>query len=474
MKKKIDARLQKLVLNQHKNNPGLGVRKVASLLEQRYGVTVSKSTVHKILKKKKTKLAKGRKPASLSYKQREVSDCGLILLSCIDSHIGIFDYLTDQLNLYLPRLPKGLIRKFIILASFSSFSGGIRGNIEKTGFLRLAGLNTFPAKKFAYFKERITKYKPLIDLSSVKKELNYVSTVKFIFNNGRYGLCDAKMSTLWDDICKLGEFFLPAPGVLKQVDMMLKNKLFVVGYTKSFGYLSLLAANFIEGLESGIKKIQLLDSNGKTTNELNCNLDKISYAVGYSPKALTKGVQLLNRRSKGGKFSWDELEEVYYRRFLCNLMQPDEKKGVILANVRIKRNPKLASVWSLLTVSGRIDLEKLVKEYLYRFPQMEVTFKRDLKVIEKSLFSESKKPELVNIFPGKLRFNNVVDFGHISQLLSAVFKEIVGGWEPRGKKGNFSKGKSYLKISLKKTPVKIRSSFNEACFYYQNKRVFIV
>lgn len=474
MKKKVNSRAIKLILKLQKKNPDLGVRKLSGLLKGKHGILLSKSTVASIIKEKGIKLERGRKPAHLLYGQKEVADCGLILLSCVDSQIGLIDYLTEEIRVYLPRLSKSLIRKFIVLSSFSYFSGGsLKENVEKTGFLRLADLNSFPAKQFNYFKNMIVKYKPVIDLGPVKENLAYISTVKFIFNNGNCGFCDAQMSTFWDGVCKVSNFFLLKQAAHNQINKMLKERLIVVGYTQSFGNLSALAVNFCKGIESGIDRLEFLNKAGNPVSALDCSRIKSSYAIGYSPKVLNQGIKILGRTEKERKIAWDELGGFYCRKFVCEFLQHSDEKGVMLGNVRMRQNRNVASSWGLLVPAKKDKIEDLVKNYLYRFKGMEALFKRDLKIIEESLLSVSMQPELTDIFPKRLKFRDISDFAWLTQILSSSFKEIVGGWEPRGKKGNFSKGKTYLKVFLEKVPLKIRQKFNESPFYYENKRVFL-
>ncbi len=472
--KKINSKLEKIVISEKQKLPQLGVRALAELIEEKYNQSISKSTVAKIIKEKGVKLKKGRKPARLSYEQKEVSDCGLILLSCVDSHIGLFDYLAKELNLYLRHLSQELVKKFIILASFSYFSGGgLEENIEKTGFLRLVGLKSFPAKKFEYFKQTINKNKPIVNLAAIKKEITYVSTVKIVFGDGNSGFCDAKMATFWDGVCSVSDFFLLKQAAQTQIERMLAHNLISIGYTQSFGNLSTLTINFIKSLASGIKKFQFLDKKGAVLSEFECGLSKTPYIIGYSPEVLKKGVKAFGRVEKERKLAWEELGEFYCKRLLCSFSQSSANKEVMLGNVRIRRSRNLAYTWGLLIPPGRTDIDDLTKNYLYRFPQIEATFRRDLKIIDKSLLESSREPQLIDIFPNKLRFRTLADFAWLSQLLSTAFKEVVGGWEPRGKKGNFAKGKTYLRVSLDKVPTKIRQKFNEATFYYEDKRVFL-
>ncbi|MCK4912876.1 MAG: hypothetical protein KAS05_04040, partial [Candidatus Omnitrophica bacterium] len=61
----------------------------------------------------------------------------------------------------------------------------------------------------------------------------------------------------------------------------------------------------------------------------------------------------------------------------------------------------------------------------------------------------------------------------VGQILSVIFKEMIWGWEPKNKAGNFVLGKDYIKISFKKIPKEVKKRFNNERFYLDGRRVFI-
>ncbi|MCF7910035.1 MAG: hypothetical protein K9L58_05950, partial [Candidatus Omnitrophica bacterium] len=201
MKKKVNASLKKLILSQHKKNPALGVRKLADLLKEEYGISLSKSTVHSLLQSRGKKLKRGAKRAKIAYKKKDLDEAGLMILRCIDSQIGFFDYLADELKIYLPKLEKELIKKFVILTSFASLVvEDLDQVIRKKSFLRLAGLDRFPAKKFNYFKQLIKRYQPSVELKPLDRNLILIAGVKIIFRDGSNIFSDPKLTTLWDSL----------------------------------------------------------------------------------------------------------------------------------------------------------------------------------------------------------------------------------------------------------------------------------
>ena len=209
-KKRIDLLLRRIVLQEKRRAPHLGVRPLSELLKKKHKITISKSAVSKIIVSSGLKEKKGRKKSLLIYKSKGLTHCGLFLLHCLDHYIDIFDYLTQELKEYFPKINEKLVRQLIVLASFSSLiNEKPRDSVKREGFLRLAGLNHFPARKVDYFSYQLSQYKPKIDLMPLKRNLVPISTIKIYFNNGHCSYLDAKMSTLWNGPCKLEQYFLP-------------------------------------------------------------------------------------------------------------------------------------------------------------------------------------------------------------------------------------------------------------------------
>ena len=99
---------------------------------------------------------------------------------------------------------------------------------------------------------------------------------------------------------------------------------------------------------------------------------------------------------------------------------------------------------------------------------------KDMEVIGKSLFAAKKYENyLIRMLPQKLQFIQLLDFARAGQILSIIFKEIVWGWEPKGKKGDFREYKDCLQVFLKQAPRELKKQFNRLGFYVGRKRVFI-
>jgi len=477
-KKIVTPALRRIVLGEKRRARHLGVRPLSELLKKKHKIVLSKSAINKILISSGLKEKKGRKKSLLIYKGKGLSHCGLFLLRCLDYQIGIFDYLSQELKKYFPKISKDLLERLIILASFSSLiNEKPEQSAKKEGFLRLAGLGHFPARKMDYFQDQLSQHKPEVDLKPLKDTLVRVSTIKFFFNNGHCGYFDAKMSTLWSGPCEMEQFSLPLRAASKLIEQMIEDKTIILGYTKSFGYLSPLTFDFLKAMDKGIEKIEFLNERGGVVKELKVSLPKVSFFIGYYPEILNKGITFIGRPKRFKSFFWQGLGEFLCASSLTRLSQPERKQELMVNNVLMKPGDSLLPSWGLLTgsiSSNKAKVACFLKKYLYLWPNAEKSFINDMRVVEKAIFSSPKdRGYLANILPRNLVFNDLLDFARVGQILSVIFKEMIWGWEPKNKKGSFSIGKDYLRISLEKIPGEVKKRFNNGRFYLDQRRAFI-
>ncbi len=476
MKKKIDARLKKLVLNQHRNNPNLGVRKLSDLLEKKYGVLLSKSSVHSVLQAKGAKLKKGRKEAKLAYEKNSIPEAGLLLLRCIDSQIGFFEYVSDELNIYTPKLKKELLKKFIILASLAFLSAEKPNTAaRKKSYLRLAGLYRFPVKKFNYFKKQIVRYQPTLELKLLHKNLTIISGIKIIFIDRSYIFSDAKMTTLWDSVPKIEYFFSSLQDAKNRVMKMAKEGLFIFGYTKSWGHLSTLVFKLIKGQKQRIAAVQFLDTKAKVVEKIEMK-KKTDFILGYYPKGVSKGLNFPKKQKRYKCIHLTPLGTYYLLDLSIEFIQNIDNERIISNNVLIRDKNYGLPNWGLITSYQKITktlLKDIINSYLYLWPDREESFFAGTKAIEQSFFNkDAQKKEIMGILPHKLSFSQLTDFSRVGQLLSILCKELVEGFEPKRKRGFIENGNDYLLVVLDKIAAKTKKRLNKQAFFVDGKRVF--
>ncbi len=477
---KIDPSIEKLVRRHRKKAVTLGVRGLADFLFRQYAVRISKSTIHNILKTAGARKRPGPKHDLSVYKVKGVKSCGLILLKALDYHVGLFDYLVRELKSAFPKLKPEELQKLIILASFWPLSGkNLNQTLEKKGVLRWLGLKHLAVKKIGYFTQTLTQHKFRLDLTPLKEDLRMVSTLKFYFKNGRAGFSDAKLSTFWDGPCKLSSFFLPLRAVRLKLKRLLDQGLLVIGYTRSFGYLSLPAFDCLEGFRAGLEKIALLDQKGRVLAEVTPNQPKTGLIFGYSTQIVSLGVSYSSGLKRLQRFFWEELGQFYSRKTGVKFTSA---RGQELAvdNILVSREAKASPSWGLVSTlplgEKNSNLPRVLKGYFYAWPYLSQDFFREMRVLDKSLAAPAA-PEgnyLAKMLPQRLIISQPIDLVRVGQVLSAMFKEVVWGWEPKGKSGNFTIAKDHIRIFLKDTPLKVKKNFNRAGLYLGEKRIFII
>ncbi|MDD4955442.1 MAG: hypothetical protein PHP17_05345 [Candidatus Omnitrophica bacterium] len=467
------AGLKNIILREAKKNPHLGVRDISKLLKEKHKIDVSKSAVSVALRSKGVSLARGRKKHITFYQGKTIQDCGLLLLKAVDSQIGLYDILKDELHAYFSNLSAQALKKFLMMFSFSAYIGGkIEENQKRPGFLKLSELFSYPARNVKYFSSQTTDYKPSISLGEVKERIKLVSTIKFYFQNNSTGFCDAKLTTLWDGACNIDDFFMPLHYVRERLKKFIKDKTVIIGYTKSFDYLSALTIKFIDGISSGIERLELLDEKGKLIEKIECSLSSPAFAIGYYPRILSKGASFLEKEKRFKRFSLSE-GEILYMPMLTRFSQLKGPQAVILNNILIKTREKMLPNWAVLT-DKKTNLNYLIEKYMFIWPYMEKSFLSDMKRIENFFLDKGQKRNLIRHIPDILNFEKEEDYRQIADILAAIFKEQFKEPDFKGNAGRYTAGKNFCKIVIKNLPLETKKEVNNACLYIGDKRVFLV
>jgi hypothetical protein len=428
-----------------------------------------------LLRSRGEKLKKGAKKAKTAYKKKELDEAGLMILRCIDSQIGFFDYLADELKIYLPKLEKELIRKFVILTSFASLVvEDLDQAIRKKSFLRLAGLYRFPVKKFNYFKQLIKRYQPSVNLDPLGKNLILVAGIKIIFRDGSNIFADPKLTTLWDSLPQIDYFFASFKSCKDRILKMLEEKCLVFGYTKSFDYLSDLVFRLSKAKRSQIAKVEFFDLNAKLIEQIKVN-KKIDIILGYYPKGIAKGVRLSKNKDSYSRIHLEQLGSFYLMNICTEFLQLSANKRVILNNVLINNKSYGLPNWGIITFLARLSKEKIkliFKKYIYLWPELEENLFEGTKEIESSFFKEeSKRKEIDTMIPNKLIVSRLDKLGRVSQLLSVIAKELIEGLEPRRKNGFLEIGKEHILLVLSGASAAAKKNLNRQAFFIDKKRV---
>lgn len=477
----ITAALKKILLKERRHNPYLGVRGLSKLLKNQYQVEISKSAVYALLKRQLHGTAKGRKKESQIFQRQALENCPLFLLSAMDSVIGFINVIVQGLLFYFPHMKQDSIGKIVTLFVFSSFAQ--KNNLSfgnKRTLLKITQLKAYPHRKMHDFVHIVKNDKPVISLAAVRKNVEYVSTVKISFDNGWVSYCDGRFATFWGGVCTMNHFFSPFGAVKARLADMMHNNLLMINYTKSFQYLSPLVFEFINGVKSGIKKIELLGEKGNVLDTItpwsgflkNVSGEQFKpfFLIGYYPKILSKGMAFLEKSTKFKKLEWDD--SFFYSNLKTRFFQDKIHKEVITNNVLIARKKNILPCWGIITDMSD-DLENCLKKYLTIWPYLDKVFFEEIEIAEKFFSSSEKTMELVNLFPMEMAFNDEDDFAKVGEILSNVFRATIGDMANYDKNGYIDTGKHFIKIRIANVSADIKKKFNNTCFYWDKKRVFL-
>lgn len=473
MAKKIQASTKRIVVGEHNKNPHLGVRALAKLLKDKHNINLSKSTISNILRKKGAPAKRGRKKALLSYQKKDISDCAFILLRCIDSKVGLFDCLVDELKIYFPKISATLLKKILILVSLSAYrKEPVKDSIQRSGFLRMAELYSLPARRLSYFLDSLTEYKPAIEAHKLRHNTAKVLAVKFYFENGTVSFCDGTFSTLWDGPCSMDDFSSTFLHTKDNLSRMIKQKSIMINYTKSFDYLSKLAFNFIEGIESGLKRVEILGQKGAILDTIKLKDFNPSFFIGYYPKIVGKGIKFLEKVTRFKRLR-APLADVLYAEVATQFSGSKGKKELILHNLLTKSKARSLPSWGILTNRKR-NIDRFLADYLLFFPYREKVFLNDIEQIEKSYASTNdNKKDFQDFIPKTIHLEKEEDFTNLAQILYSILREEVKITDLKEKRGQIMPTKDVILISIRNIPPKTKDSLNKACFYLNNKRVLL-
>ncbi len=473
---KLKSSIHSLILREYKKTPLLGVRAIAARIRQQHGIKVSKSALHAIVKQKGLTQPKGRKKARISYQVAGNRECGLVLLGCLDSQLGVLEEIIDQIKVYFPRLSREKLGQFILLATYASYAGAQLQNASSLeAFVRLAGLASVPKKSFDYFQTQLVRYRPAVNLQPVKVSLQPAATIKFYFKNGTQGYTDARFATFWDGPCRQEYFSSPLRGVLQRLALMVNEGVCMIGYTKSFGYLSLLTFRFVQGMLSGLEKVSVLDRDGKSLMTQGLAKPKMALVFGYSPRVINKGMVVLSRQRRLSRISQEGLSESYAACAQMKFEHFKVKEELFLHAVLLKEKTSGAFEWGVLSTFQAAASQQLAlaKRYGCAWRSVNEDFFRDMEVLEKAYLSAAGAADIAKMIPSRLILASAQDFSRVGFILSVVFKELIGGWEPKAKAGFLRQGKDSVRIHLPQIPRQIAKRFNASRFSYGGKTAFI-
>lgn len=460
-----------VVLRERKKKSYPGCRKLAVLIEKKYSLKISKSTINNILKGKGIKEVKGRKEQVFFYTGGKPVFLGAYLLKAIDEEIGFFNYIADCLKVIYP--PKGglSLKKLILFLCFSFFLKEDEKKAYST--LKASGLKSVPIKAINNFLKRIYICSPKINFANLKGRLEKVFSLGLLFGNGKMLFCDGpfKMLSSYPGAKKGSSTYLC--GGEKALERMKKLNTLMIFSASGFNHFSPPVFHLINSIKTGLKRVDFLDGKSKALKSRAFSGFKPSFLMGYYPRSISKSIRFI-KKPRFKKVEFAPFGSFYLGVGVSEFTAAGAGKKVKLANILIKRNKYAFPCWGM--IADKKPCLEIIKEYFYRWPYLDGMFREDFEAGKKShSYSAGANKKNKDILPPPLAFNSFLQVRKIMEVLYSILKKRIGCIEKRDMflKGAASKGKGIITISIKKMPVSLKKRINKVPLYVEGKRLLI-
>lgn len=468
---KTNDNTKKLILKERNKNNFLGCRKLAQLLEEKYSIKISKSTVNKIIKDQGIISKKGRKKDLSIYKKSGTSLAGLFIFKALEQEIGFFEEIVSQLKVIFPEIRKGRLRGIIFYITCCKYLGC---DIEKSdSILKFCKIKAISLKLLSEFEEKLSRYTPVIYLTPLNKRIDMVYSLKFIFGNGKYLFSDAKLLNLKSQPNFLIDYAAPLFKVDSRLGKIESLNSIMIFAHPSVEYLSGLVFDFLFNLNSGIKKIELLGEKGKKIKEICYNNFNPSFLIGYVPSLVYKGIYFLEKPIHK-KISFDPFSYLYVSNCYSEFLQHFGRKAFRTNNVLLRRSKGSFPCWGIITNSEYSD--GLIQEYFYFWPYLEEVSKSQLVNKQSSGEDFDNKRNCSNFLPNTMVINSFFEMAKLMGVLSKIIKlrGINLSKDLLCVQGSISNGKKCIKIFIPKMELKLKKQINCMSIFVENKRLFVV
>lgn len=467
---KTDDNISRLILKERSNNKFWGCRKLAQLLKEKYSIKISKSTVNKIVKDHGIYSKKGRKKDLSIYKKRHKDLAGLYIFKSFVDEIGLFDEIVTQLKDIFPKIRKERLKKILLYISFCKYLA--YDSIKSELILKFLKIKTISFKVVTRLEETLSRYSPVINLTTFNKRIDMVYSLKFVFGNGKYLFSDAKLLNLKSQPNLLRYYALPLFKVELTLEKVKSINSIIIFARPSVEYLSGLIFDFFNNLKSGIKKIELLGKKGETIKEISCNNFKPSFLIGYVPYLVYKSIYF-REKPKHKKVLFDPFCYFYLTNCYSEFLQNSGKQAFKANNVLIRRKKESFPCWGIITNSE--FSYGLVKEYFYFWPYLEEVF------LNQHVNNESDDDNFDNVsdscdfLPDTMVMDSFSKTAKLLDNLSKIIKLRGVDWKKNilCAQGSISKGKKWVKIFIPKMDPALKKQINCSSVFVENKRLFV-
>ncbi|MDD4953385.1 MAG: helix-turn-helix domain-containing protein [Candidatus Omnitrophica bacterium] len=410
---KLKPEIKDFILEQKKTNSRISCRKLSGLLQKKYQIKLSKSSINAIFKNTGLSMPVGRRkrlssskpvketllqsplPATPEAPSQERSS-GIIILKAVDYLLGGSQRFSEIIQRKI-----GTDQKDILSQIERIIYGALYMSKEEETKSSLSYLN-----EFQYVTE--IKSDMALQFSNVFRETR---NIKVDLSENEVLYLDARLHTIWSTPYTPYDFDVTTSNISSYIHKHLQENVFLLGMAPVNDIPGKDFFDFINGLygqEKSILKFTLCGNNFEELEVITPPVDQRCYCVFGAWPWQFREYRKVNKIGEFNPFYFSGLKKYYYiAQVEIELLQPIEQQRVTLIGVALKT--ALAEKARLLILTNlpaeSVSYEKLADDYLNRWPNLEEGFEDFNRKIELFTYTAGLKSSFL---PPKINLNKAV------------------------------------------------------------------
>lgn len=379
---KLKPEIKNFIQEKKQANRDLSCRGLASLVEEKFKIKLSKSSINSLIKQAGLSAPIGRR-AKKRRRTLEVKGSGAILLKAVDYLIGGSSYITEAIKNRLKTQVSELLAKteFLIYSPLFDISSNTQLNPD-SGIWLLINQRFNPEVIFSYLNELQTVIGlPLDIFRTISSLLREVRFLTFSLADGTIIYLDGHMYTVWSTPQIPYDFSSTIYKSKGYINKHFNNDLFLILFTAP-GY-DIATKEFFDFLliqDNPKKKLVKIALYGNKMEELDTirfiDYHKIYYVFGLWPWQFER-YRKVKLKSEFNLFYFEPLQaDSYLAEAEVELTQPKINQSVTLRGCVLKTSldGKTKLIIATNIPEDKLSLEEIASYYLGRWPEPEKSF----------------------------------------------------------------------------------------------------
>jgi len=395
---KLKPEIKDYILEQKKNKPTLSCRSLTNLIENKFQIKVSKSSINSIIQQTGLSMPVGRRRKA-RRRRPEAQGLGAILLKAADYLIGGSCLMAEAIKNRLNIQPAQTLANTESLIYLPLFALPDNASLGPDSGLWLLINQRLSLERITSYQKELQEMKPLsLDIFRIMSgAFEEVRCVKVSLLDGSDFYLDSQLHTVWSTPHIPYILSVPIYNLKNGMNKCIQEDFpFVLCSAPGYEIPTKEFFDFIFSLTSTEKKIKeftLYNHKFEELEVIRLGPDKKgSFIFGLWPWQFAQ-YRKIQLRGEFKPFSFVFNEELYLSEAEVELLQPTVNKRVILRGCALKSNPNERIRLIILTnlLGEKVSLEELARMYLSRWPNLEEGFQDFSRKIELFTYTASSQ-----------------------------------------------------------------------------------